>query len=218
MDNVVCMKIKIFIITIILLIGCSILFCYQNTSNHRLTNLYDVDIEIIEIGNDEDNDGIDDQLDILNGAIDYINTKPKYKSKYYQNGYPDDGYGTCTDVVGFALKSAGYDLIELVNEDIQKYPDDYDIDVIDKNIDFRRVKNLEIYFKHNAKALTTDIYDIVNWQGGDIVIFDNHIGIVSDRRNREGIPYIIHHSGPWQRSYEEDILENYKVLGHYRMQ
>lgn len=211
------MKIKRFIITIVILIACSIIFCYQNTSNYRLANLYDVNIEIVKIGNDEDNDGIDDQLDILQGAIDYINTNPKYKSKYYQNGYTDDGYGTCTDVVAYAFKNAGYDLRELVDEDIHKYPDDYDIVIIDKNIDFRRVKNLEIFFKHNALSLTTDIADITSWQAGDVVIFDNHIGIVSDRRNRKGIPYIIHHSGPWQRSYEEDVLEKYKVIGHYRI-
>ena len=42
---------------------------------------------------DKDGDGIDDQADILQSALDYIAAKPKYKSKYYQTGYPDDGYG-----------------------------------------------------------------------------------------------------------------------------
>jgi hypothetical protein len=58
---------------------------------------------------------------------------------------------------------------------------------------------------------------IEKWQGGDIVIFPNHIAVVSDRRNKEGIPYIIHHGG--QPVYEEDALKRYKgsILGHYRI-
>ena len=39
-------------------------------------------------------------------------------SKYYGGGYPNDGYGVCTDVVAFGLKEAGYNIMELVNKDI----------------------------------------------------------------------------------------------------
>lgn len=167
---------------------------------------------------DKDGDGIDDQTDILNGAKDYIATKPKYKSKYYNSGYPDDGYGVCTDVAANALLAAGYDLMELVNQDIMKNPGEYDIDEPDINIDFRRVKNLNIYFRHTALSLTTDTSDPAEWQGGDIVIFKKHIGIISDRRNKKGIPYVIHHISPAQTQYEEDILESYSsVIGHYRI-
>lgn len=94
----------------------------------------------------------------------------------------------------------------------------YDIEIVDKNIDFRRVKNLKVYFVNNAIKLTTDIYDIKEWQGGDIVIFDKHIGIVSDKRNKKGISFIIHHAHSNQRYYEEDILEKRKdIIGYYRM-
>lgn len=167
---------------------------------------------------DKDEDGVDDQTDILENVRSYIATKPKYKSKYYEGGYPDDGYGTCVDVVGFGLKGAGYDLMQLVNEDIQNRRDQYDIETIDINIDFRRVKNLQVYFQGNAIPLTTDIYDIDAWQGGDIVVFKNHIGIVSDKRNRKGVTYVIHHSNPFQIQYEEDILETRAdIIGHYRI-
>ena len=167
---------------------------------------------------DKDNDGIDDQTDILNSVREYIKTNPKYKSKYYAGGYPDDEYGVCTDVVAFGLKGAGYDLMELVNEDIKNNRNNYNIDIIDKNIDFRRVQNLKIYFENNAISLTTDAYDIENWQGGDIVIFENHIGIVSNNRNRNGVTFIIHHANPLQKYYEEDILESRDdIIGHYRM-
>ena len=167
---------------------------------------------------DKDNDGIDDQTDILNSVREYIETKPKYKSKYYASGYPDDEYGVCTDIVAFGFKGAGYDLMELVNEDIKNNRNNYNIDIIDKNIDFRRVQNLKIYFENNAISLTTDVYDIENWQGGDIVIFQNHIGIVSNNRNKDGVTFIIHHANPLQKYYEEDILESRNdIIGHYRM-
>ena len=167
---------------------------------------------------DKDGDGIDDQSDILQNVREYISTKPKYKSKYYDTGYPDDEYGVCTDVIAFGLLGAGYDLMELVNEDIVNHPLDYDITNVDKNIDFRRVRNLKIYFDRKAISLTTDVNEIEQWQGGDIVVFEKHIGIISDKRNKKGIPYVIHHANYYQLNYEEDILEHRDdIVGHYRI-
>ena len=178
----------------------------------------DFQIADIKSSVDRDGDGIDDQTDILEGARDYIATRPIYKSKYYDTGYPDDGFGVCTDVVANALRSAGYDLQELVDQDILENPQDYEIEKPDANIDFRRVRNLRVYFSHTAIPLTTDIYDISQWQGGDIVVFERHIGIVSDKRSDSGVAYVIHHSGPFQPSYEEDILEDRDdIIGHYRV-
>lgn len=214
-------NIKIFLIlcVIAVLCGCGYLFAhYQHTSPKRLPDRYGAEIPKVHSSVDKDNDGIDDQTDILQGALDYVASRPKYKSKYYRTGYPNDGYGVCTDVVAFALKNAGYDLMTLVQQDIEANPADYDIDEPDQNIDFRRVKNLRVYFSHSAISLTTDISEIEEWQGGDIVIFKNHIGVVSDRRNENGVPYVIHHNDPWQRTYEEDILEDREdIVGHYRV-
>ncbi len=169
--------------------------------------------------NDQDQDGIDDQTDILYSARAYLKTKPKYKSKYYGTGYPDDGYGVCTDVVAFALLNSGYDLMELVNEDVLNHRELYDIEFPDKNIDFRRVRNLKIYFQNNAVSLTTDLSLIEEWQGGDLVLFKNHIAVISDKRNRNGIPFIIHLANPYQLHYEEDLLEYYRqdITGHFRI-
>ena len=167
---------------------------------------------------DRDEDGIDDQTDILQGVRAYIATQPKYQSRYYATGYPNDGYGVCTDVVAFGLLNAGYDLHQLVNADIRAHPQDYNVDTPDQNIDFRRVRNLKVYFARTAIPLTTDIYDIDQWQGGDIVIFESHIGVVSNHRNDRGVTYVIHHATPWQESYEQDILEHRDdIVGHYRI-
>ena len=204
----------ISIIFIIFLLYILYIFNYiphkKYTSNHFNIKTYKSKI-------DKDNDSIDDQTDILINAKKYIKSKPKYKSKYYSSGYPNDSYGVCTDVVAFSLKNAGYDLKKLVNEDIKKNKKIYNIDNIDENIDFRRVKNLKIYFKNNAISLTTNIKKINEWQGGDIVMFKNHIGIISDKRNKDGIPFVIHHERKYQRYYEEDILKNKKIVAHYRI-
>ena len=178
----------------------------------------DFQIETFHSTVDKDEDGIDDQTDILQNVRAYIATKPKYKSKYYETGYPNDSYGVCTDVVAFGLKGAGYDLMELVWEDIKENRDLYNIEKIDKKIDFRRVKNLKVYFERNAISLTKNVKDISSWQGGDIILFQKHIGIISDKRNKNGIPYVIHHANPYQRYYEEDILEyRNDIVGHYRI-
>ena len=210
-------KLLIIIIFICLFIILYLLYYFNYIPHKKYTNNY-FNIKTYVSSVDKDNDGIDDQTDILNGARKYISTKPKYKSKYYNTGYPNDGYGVCTDVVAFALKDAGYDLQSLVNEHILANKDLYDIEVVDKNIDFRRVKNLKIYLDYNAQILTTDINDIEKWQGGDIVVFKNHIGIVSDNRNRKVISFVIHHANPYQKYYEEDILEYHNdIVGHYRI-
>ena len=216
------MKKKILIIVTNFLIVLIIVVLYAlyrfNYIPHKKYTNEDFNIKTYISKTDKDNDGIDDQTDIINNVRDYIKTNPKYKSKYYATGYPNDEYGVCTDVVAFGLKGAGYDLMNLVNEHIKTNRNLYDIDVIDKNIDFRRVQNLKVYLDNNAIVLTNDINKIKEWQGGDIVVFKNHIGIVSDKRNKKGISFIIHHANPYQKYYEEDILEyRNDIIGHYRI-
>ena len=216
------MKKKVLIVLSIILIIVILLIIYIlyifNYIPHKKYSNADFGIETYISLIDKDEDGIDDQTDILNNVRNYIKTEPKYKSKYYATGYPNDEFGVCTDVVAFGLKDAGYDLMTLVNEDVKNNRDRYNIEVVDKNIDFRRVKNLKVYFDSNAITLTTDISKIKEWQGGDIVIFTNHIGIVSDKRNKNGVPFVIHHANPYQKYYEEDILElRNDIVGHYRI-
>ena len=216
------MKKRIFIIVIFIIISVILvaLLYFFNTIPHKQYSNSDFNIETYISSVDKDNDGIDDQTDILNNVRTYIAKKPKYKSKYYETGYPDDEYGVCTDVVANGLKDAGYDLKELVNEDIINNKEKYNIEVIDKNIDFRRVRNLDVYLKNNSISLTKDLSQIEEWQGGDIIVFKDHIGIISDKRNKKGIPFLIHHANPIQVNYEEDVLELYGqdyIIGQYRI-
>ena len=216
------MKKRIFIIVIFIIISVilvALLYFFYTIPHKQYSNSY-FNIETYISSVDKDNDGIDDQTDILNNVRTYIAKKPKYKSKYYETGYPDDEYGVCTDVVANGLKDAEYDLKELVNEDIINNKEKYNIEVIDKNIDFRRVRNLDVYLKNNSISLTKDLSQIEEWQGGDIIVFKDHIGIISDKRNKKGIPFLIHHANPIQVNYEEDVLELYGqdyIIGHYRI-
>lgn len=200
-------------------LAAGVYFLYRyNVIPHKAYQSAYFGIENFQSSCDMDGDGIDDQTDILEGARAYVSTEPKYRSRYYDTGYPDDGYGVCTDVVAFALLYAGYDLMELVEEDIAAHPESYDVEEADRNIDFRRVKNLSVYLENNAISLTTEPSDIAQWQGGDIVVFRRHIGIVSDVRNKKGIPFVIHNANPVQVRYEEDILEIWgEITGHYRI-
>ena len=216
------MKKRLLIITPIIIVIILILYIlyilyFLNIIPHKYYSNEDFNIKTYISNIDMDNDYIDDQTDILNSVREYIKTNPKYKSIYYGTGYPNDNYGVCTDVIAFGLKSAGYDIMLLLNEDVKSNKDKYDIDIIDKNIDFRRVNNLKVYFDNHAISLTTDIYDIDSWQGGDIVVFEKHIGIISDKRNKNGVPFLIHHANPYQIRYEEDILEHMEIVGHYRI-
>ena len=111
-------RITLIVFSVLIIVALYVLYCFNYIPHKKYTNA-NFNIEAYKSNIDKDNDGIDDQTDILNNANNYIKTNPKYKSKYYNTGYPNDEYGVCTDVVAFALKDAGYDLMELVNEDIK---------------------------------------------------------------------------------------------------
>lgn len=200
-----------FIITFIFILLLLLIFYFLTRKTY--TN-EDFNIPNIKSNIDYDNDGIDDYTDIYLSALDYVKTKPKYKSKYYNGGFPNDNFGVCTDVVAFAFLNAGYNLRDLVDEDIRENMELYNIDKPDKNIDFRRVKNLKIFFDRTASTLTNDVNEYMDFQKGDIVVFDKHIAIISEKRNKKGIPYIIHNSG--NLKYVEDALTKYNIVGHYR--
>ncbi len=176
---------------------------------------------------DYDKDGIVDSEEFLLGARKDVENRVKYVNEYYEGGYPPDDKGVCTDVIWRAFKEAGYILRDMVNEDIKENRQDYPwITGIDKNIDFRRVRNLEVFFDKYATLLTNeiipgDVENLTEWQGGDIVIFGNykHIAIISDKRNYKGVPYIIHNASTYAK--EEDtllLLRDFSggITKHYR--
>lgn len=174
-------------------------------------------IEEITSPVDFDQDGIDDFHDFVLGAKKDADNHPRYDGSYVDGGYPSDEVGVCTDVIWRAFKEAGYNLKEMVDLDISLFPQDYpNVTIPDPNIDFRRVSNLHVFFEKYGQELPLDLDDVTQWQPGDIVIFkgDKHIGLVSDKRTKEGVPFIYHNAGQVNR--HENYLKRAKVIGHYR--
>lgn len=220
MDNIKKNIIKTFIfIMIIILFTLLVLFImdYYNLIPKEYYKASDFAIKTIYSKSDYNDNNIDDYTDFVLGARKDAENHPTYISKYYENSYPPDNEGVCTDVIWRAFKNAGYSLRDMVDNDIKNNREDYpNITNRDPNIDFRRVINLEIFFsKYADHSLSLNPKDIKEWQPGDIVIFEHkHIGIVSDRRNKDGISYVIHNYG--QPIREEDFLTKKKITGHYR--
>lgn len=166
---------------------------------------------------DYNKNGMDDYTDFLAGAKKDAAKHPHYDARYWENGFPPEDIGVCTDTVWRAFREAGYDLSLMMDKDIERSLESYPhVEHRDKNIDFRRVKNLRIFFERYGVKLTTDIDDIEAWQPGDIVIFgkDDHIGIVSDFRNDKGHVFLIHNAGQYNR--DEDYFKRRKPVAHYR--
>ena len=204
-----------------IVIGCVVLACglalpIGQLRGQELYNLLRFGVVTVHSPNDADGDGLDDYTDLMLAARRYVRTRPEYVSTYFRGGYPPEGQGVCTDVIWRAMEASGYDFKAMIDADIAKNPKAYPLPngKPDANIDFRRVVNLQVYFQRHGVALTTDASQIDQWQPGDIVFYDGHVAMVSDIRNADGQPWIIHHTG--HGAFEEDALTYQKITGHYR--
>ena len=143
---------------------------------------------------------------------------PAYSRLAFPNGDVPRSKGVCTDVVIRAYRDAfGIDLQSLVNADMtdnfSAYPKRWGLRSTDRNIDHRRVPNLQTFLTRNAAKQAGS-----EWRAGEIATWMvngslPHIGIISDRRTRAGHPLVIHNIG--QGTREEDVLFAFPVTGHY---
>ena len=147
---------------------------------------------------------------------------PAYVSLAYPNGDLPIERGVCTDVVIRAMRQNGIDLQKEVHEDMKKnfaaYPKIWGLKTTDKNIDHRRVPNLQKYFARKGFTQTTSLKND-DYQPGDLVTCLvagklPHIMIVSDKKGASGNWLVIHNIGAGTQ--EEDCLFTYKLTGHYR--
>ncbi|MFC0560320.1 DUF1287 domain-containing protein [Halalkalibacter alkalisediminis] len=174
---------------------------------------------------DKNNNGIPDPIDIVQAARKEVEQRTTYKSTYYAGGYPPNDEGVCTDVIWRGLLGAGVVLKDLIDQDISENTALYPrvAGTPDANIDFRRVPNQFVYFDRFTESLTTDLIpkDINNlkeWQPGDIVVFIDgfhHVGIVSDKRDKDGVPYLIHNNRPFAAEVKLSSFTT-PIAGHYR--
>lgn len=164
---------------------------------------------------------------IVAAARQQIGVTKEYDPAYVALSFPGGDVplhtGVCSDVVVRALRKVGLDLQKAVHEDMRMnfraYPQKWGLRGPDKNIDHRRVPNLMRYFERNQITLAEKFRIRETYQPGDIVAWDLgngilHIGIVSDRTSKQ-TPLIFHNIGSGTK--EEDILFQYRVIGHYRV-
>jgi len=151
-----------------------------------------------------------------------------YDSRYrlldYPNGDLPVDRGVCTDVIIRAMRDAfNLDLQKLVHEDMKmnfsEYPHQWGLESPDKNIDHRRVPNLQTFFKRRGWSLNISD-DPEGYRPGDIVTcivppHRPHIMIVSNKKGSDGIPFVIHNIGAGVQ--EEDRLFEFELTGHYRI-
>lgn len=147
---------------------------------------------------------------------------PAYVSLSYPGGDVAQDRGVCTDVVIRAMRRKGLDLQKAVHEDMKanfaRYPRQWGLKRPDKNIDHRRVPNLMTFMSRRGWSLPVT-KNPADYQPGDIITCTvppnlPHIAIVSDRKNAEGTPLIIHNIG--SGTQEEDMLFTFPLTGHYR--
>lgn len=170
---------------------------------------------------------------LVKAARDRLKSLVVYDGRYVALDYPGGDVpatmGVCTDVVIRSLRKAyELDLQKAVHEDMaanfSAYPTTWGHTRTDKNIDHRRVPNLETYFTRAGQALPIT-REPSDYKPGDIVSWrlDSnsgrgglpHIGIVSDRLSRNGTPLIIHNIGGGVE--ESDMLFDHRITGHFRV-
>ena len=164
---------------------------------------------------------------LVSAAQDRLKHSVRYNGAYMKLDYPNGdvpaSMGVCTDVIIRSYGAAyGFDFQKAVHEDMKAnfsaYPNHWGLTRTDRNIDHRRVPNLEAYLERQGASLSLS-QKASDFKSGDIVSWRiagrlPHIGIVSDKKSSDGTPLIIHNVGAGPQ--EEDVLFAYQMTGHYR--
>jgi uncharacterized protein YijF (DUF1287 family) len=148
---------------------------------------------------------------------------PSYQGLKFPGGDVAADRGVCTDVVIRALRVAwGIDLQRATNRDMKAafsaYPKMWGLKTTDRNIDHRRVPNLQTLLTRVGASLAVTS-DPAEYLPGDIVTWMlpgnlPHIGILSDQMAGDH-PQVLHNIGAGAR--EEDRLFDFPITGHYRL-
>ena len=165
---------------------------------------------------------------LVEAALERTTESITYDGSYFSIAYPNGDVpshiGVCTDVVIRSYRKLGIDLQKLVHEDMaenfEAYPSVsiWGLSKPDRNIDHRRVPNLETFFSRQGLSLPVSQRskdylpgDLVTWRlPGNLP----HIGIVAGSTSSDGTPLIIHNIGAGPTL--ENILFSYPITGHYR--
>ncbi|MEO0608697.1 MAG: DUF1287 domain-containing protein [Pseudomonadota bacterium] len=125
---------------------------------------------------------------------------PSYVAIEYPGGDVPKDRGVCIDVIIRAYREAfGFDFQSHIHQDMSAhfaaYPKTWGLTRTDRNIDHRRVPNVETWLSRHGHELAAEA-----WQPGDLItcrVGDTlpHIGILSSQKDRSGRWKAIHNIG-----------------------
>lgn len=149
-------------------------------------------------------------------TIDY---DPAYVRLDYPMGDVPRESGVCIDVIVRAYRDAlNFDFQKAIHEDMRAnfaaYTGRWGLSRPDRNIDHRRVPNLETWLERHAEELPAE-----DWQPGDLLTcrVDQslpHIAIISDKTTSWDEPLVIHNIGLGTR--EERLIGRFDDERRFR--
>jgi uncharacterized protein len=163
---------------------------------------------------------------LVHAALDRPRQRVRYDPAYVKLDYPGGDVpadtGVCTDEVIRCYRALGFDLQELVHEDMKRafsaYPKNWGLGATDKNIDHRRVPNLQTFFNRQKASLPVT-QNPADYRPGDLITSAvagglPHIALVVPAPDGSERPWIVHNCG--QGPQCEDRLFEFPLTGHYR--
>ena len=163
---------------------------------------------------------------LVHAALDRTHQVVRYDPAYVRLDYPGgdvpEGTGVCTDEVIRSYRKLGFDLQKLVHEDMKRhfaaYPKHWGLAAPDKNIDHRRVPNLQMFFKRQGASLPVT-QNGSDYLPGDLITCTvagklPHIALVVPAPDGGTTPWIVHNIG--QGPQCENRLFDFPLTGHYR--
>ena len=148
----------------------------------------DFNIKTIYSKIDYNKNGIDDYSDFLLGAKKRINKESSYE-----------------ELLDRVFQYAGYNLDKMVDNYITSNDD---------LIEVSRINLYKAFIKENATSITINFKKKEEFQPGDFVFLDDGIAILSDKRDKWGLNYMIMIENG--KVVEKDNLQESNISGHYR--
>ena len=104
------------------------------------------------------------------------------------------------------FKYAGYDLDKMV--------DDYFADSIIEKNRTDRIGLYKSFINDNAVKIEIDYKKRAEFQPGDFIFLQEGIAVLSDKRNRQGLNFVIMIENG--KVVEKEDIQDIKISGHYR--